>query len=173
MGFLRHSAKSSDLKQKEFPKVFCCVWSVILSLKVPRRKIQNELSQLSCFLKYFSSESYLKKSIVVSEALTCLLKGNFAILVSLLPSLIGSCWTWKLFVSIGFCGSFSKFKSLALGLFWELSWPFRISMTLSWLIITLFGTVSTCGITGLSWPSWGPEGFCNEKLSSSSWSCLE
>ena len=83
MGFLRHSAKSSDLKQKEFPKVFCCVWSVILSLKVPRRKIQNDLSQLFCFLKYFSSESYLKKSIVVSEALTCLLKGNFAILVSL------------------------------------------------------------------------------------------
>ena len=66
MGFLRHSAKSSDLKQNEFPKVFCCVWSLILSLKVPRRKIQNELSQLSCFLKYFSSESYLKKSIVVS-----------------------------------------------------------------------------------------------------------
>ena len=37
----------------------------------------------STILKYFSSESYLKKSIVVSEALTCLLTGNFALLVFL------------------------------------------------------------------------------------------
>ena len=57
-GMLR---KSSDLKQNDFPKVFCCAWSLILSLKVPRRKIQNEISQFSYFLKYFSSESYLKK----------------------------------------------------------------------------------------------------------------
>ena len=79
-GMLR---KSLDLKQNDFPKVFCCAWSLILSLKVPRRKIQNEISQFSYFLKYFSSESYLKKSIVVSEAPTCLLKRNFALSVSL------------------------------------------------------------------------------------------